>query len=139
MNAPRSIGLIRLDETPLTVADGAEDIRGRRVVDRNGDEVGEVKALFVDEEESKVRLVEVDSGGFLGLGGERRLVPVEMIERVEDDRVCIDQTREHVHAAPRYEPELVEEESYYHGVYGYYGYAPYWTAGHVFPRLPFGR
>lgn len=29
--------------------------------------------------------------------------------------------------SPRYNPQLVEQPSYWESVYGWYGYAPYWA------------
>lgn len=128
--------LVRLGDTDLTLADPAEDIRGRKAVDRNGDEIGTVQSLLVDDAETKVRFLEVESGGFLGLGGESRLVPVDAVTEVTDDLVRIDQTRERVHEAPEYDPELAQTVDYYGDVYGYYGYAPFWGAGYVYPGYP---
>jgi sporulation protein YlmC with PRC-barrel domain len=119
----------------MPVADPAEDVRGRVVVDRDGEEIGEVKSLLIDESEAKVRFLEVESGGLLGVGGEERLLPVDAVTRVDEDAVHVDQTRERVHEAPRYDPELEDATAYLTGLYGYYGYVPFWTVGH--PRPPY--
>jgi sporulation protein YlmC with PRC-barrel domain len=58
--------LVRLSDTELTMADGADDIRGRDVVDISGEELGEVDDLLIDDGERKVRFLEVASGGFPG-------------------------------------------------------------------------
>ena len=47
--------LMRLSDTELTVADPAEDIRGRTVVDRNGEEIGDVDDLLLDDHGKRVR------------------------------------------------------------------------------------
>ena len=57
--------LIRLSDTELTIANPAEDIRGRAVVDRDGEDLGAVENLMIDESEKRVCLLEVASGGFL--------------------------------------------------------------------------
>ncbi|HEV3478672.1 MAG TPA: PRC-barrel domain-containing protein [Gaiellaceae bacterium] len=137
MTKANTAALVRLDDTDLTVADPAEDVRGRPVRDRDGEEIGEVKSLLIDESERKVRFLEVESGGVLGVGGERRLLPVDAVVRVEEDAVRVDQTREHVHGAPAYDPQLAYDVSYYGDIYGYYGHTPYWTAGYMYPTYPF--
>lgn len=71
-------------------------MRGRQVVDRNGDEVGKVEGLIIDEQERRVRFLEVGSGGFLGLG------------------------------EPVYNPNVVPQRDYFEDVYQYYGYPPFW-------------
>jgi len=40
--------LRRLSDTELKVADPAADIRDRRVVDRDGEDIGEVNNLLID-------------------------------------------------------------------------------------------
>ena len=129
--------LVKLGDTDLTVADSAEDIRGRKVVDRQGDEIGHVDALLIDDRESKVRFLRIASGGFLGIGEQTFLIPIDAVTRVTDDQVTIDQTRERVAGAPVYDPDLAYGHDYYGGLYGYYGYAPYWGPGYVYPAFPF--
>jgi sporulation protein YlmC with PRC-barrel domain len=136
MSNLESIALRKLEDTGLTVARPDEDVRKRKVVDADGEEVGFVDDLFIDEEERKVRFLRVSSGGFLGLGASKFLIPVDAVTRVEADSVRVDQTRERVAGAPRYAPELVERREYFQSLYGYYGYAPYWTAGYVYPPFP---
>jgi hypothetical protein len=103
------------------------------VIDRDGHEVRRVTSILIDDRERKVRFLEVESGGFLGIGGETRLVHVDAVTEVVQDEVRIDQTRERVRGAPAYDPDLAREHSwndpYYRDLFGYYGYAPYWTAG----------
>jgi sporulation protein YlmC with PRC-barrel domain len=130
--------LVRMTDTDLTLADPDDDVRGRKVVDRNGDEVGDVDGLIIDEEERRVRFLEVGSGGFLGLGEKKQLVPVDAILKVDDDVVQISQDRTHVAGGPVYDPEMVVERRYYEDLYGYYDYPPFWGAGYTYPG-PFRR
>jgi sporulation protein YlmC with PRC-barrel domain len=132
--------LLRLSNTELTVANPAEDIRDRKVVDRDGEEIGEVDDLLIDAPEKRVRFLEVASGGFLGLGKTKFLIPVEAITRISDDTVYINQTRQHIAGAPPYDPDLIHkdagEEGYYGDVYRHYGYPPYWGPGYIYPPFP---
>jgi sporulation protein YlmC with PRC-barrel domain len=116
--------LVKLSDTNLTLADRAEDIRGRDVFDTAGEEIGEVDDLFVDEQEQKVRFLQVASGGFLGLGATKFLIPVDAITRMTEDAIYISQARERLAGAPRDDPALVDER-YLRDVYGDYGYSPY--------------
>ncbi len=127
--------LVRTGDSHLKVADPTEDIRGRKVMDRDGEEMGEVKDLLVDEQERKVRFFEMQSGGVLGVGGQRTVIPVDAIVNIDADAVYIDQTRERIVSAPAYNPELVDD-AYWTDVYGFYGYPPYWTAGYIYPPFP---
>jgi hypothetical protein len=115
--------LVRLRDTDQTVSSSDEDIRGRMAKDKDGHNLGTIEGLLVDEAERKVRFMEVGSGGFLGLGESKSLIPVEAITRVTPDAVYIGHTREHVAGAPRYDPDLVETRlDYFFNLYPYYGY-----------------
>jgi sporulation protein YlmC with PRC-barrel domain len=129
----KTVSLVRIEDTDLTVADPKEDIRGRKVTDASGEEIGKVKSLFVDQEEQEVRLSELERGGFLGLATEMRLIPLDAIEKVTEHEVRVGTTRDHVHAAPIYDPQVTYDARYYEDLYGYYGYAPYWAAGPPYP------
>src|SRR5664280_1218950 len=117
--------LTRLRDTDQTVSSSDEDIRGRMAKDKDGHDLGTIEGLLIDDAERKVRFMEVGSGGFLGLGETKSLIPVEAITRMTPDAVYIGHTREHVAGAPRYDPELVHTElEYFFNLYPYYGYPP---------------
>src|SRR5262245_50637907 len=139
MATPRTkAAVVKLSDSNLTLADRAEDIRGRDVYDTAGEEIGEVNDLLVDEQEHKVRFLQVSSGGFLGLGATKFLMPVDAITRLTEDAVYISQTREHLTGAPRYDPTLMDQR-YLSDVYSYYGYSPYWGPDYRYPGYPYYR
>lgn len=129
--------LYKLSDLNMQVADRAQDIRGRKVVDTSGEEVGKVDELLVDDRDQKVRFLLVASGGFLGLGETTFMIPVDAVTRITDDVVYIDQTRERIAGAPKYSPELIAEQKHWDEVYGYYGYSPFWTPGYTYPPYPY--
>ena len=93
------------------------------VKDKDGQDLGKIEGLMIDDVEHKVRFIEVATGGFLGLGERKSFIPVEAITRIAADDVHIDSTREHVAGAPPYDPALVTTDaSYFFGLYPYYGY-----------------
>ncbi len=47
----------------------------------------------------------------------------------------VDQSRERVASAPGYTPELVDDRPYHASIYDYYGYAPYWGSGYLYPAF----
>ena len=131
--------LHRLHDIGETVANPDEDVRGRKVLDTAGKHIGSVEGLMVDDAENKVRFLRVECGGFLGLGATHVMIPVDTITNITKDAVTIDRVGEELHKAPRYDPALINEpdEHYWGGVYGYYGFAPYWGAGYLPPRYPY--
>ncbi len=127
-----------LSDSDFVIADPAEDVRGRKVLDDAGEEVGHVRDLVVDTESAKVRFLQIAAGGFLGLGEETFLVPVDAVTGVETDEIWIDRSRERMRDVPRYQPELADAPSYYQDVYGWWDYSPYWMGGYVPSGFPFG-
>lgn len=126
--------LIKLSDTGQTVEKPEDDLRGRKVKDKDGNDVGKVHDLLIDDQERKVRFLLVEHGGFLGLGETTSFVPVDAITRISADDVYINHSSEHIVGAPRYDPSLIEDRAYHGSVYGYYGYTPYWGAGYIYPN-----
>ncbi len=137
MNDRSGARLIRLDDSGQMLADPTEDIRGSRVHDQDGQEIGKIDDLLVDEDEGKVRMVRIEEGGFLGIGSTPFFLPVDAITSIAEGVVHVDQTHSFVSEAPRYDPELADQSAYYSELYSYYGYAPYWGQGYVYGGLPF--
>jgi sporulation protein YlmC with PRC-barrel domain len=125
-----------LKDTDLTVADYRQDVRGRRVLDRDGKQIGHVSALFIDEAERKIRMIDVSGGGFLGIGDQHFLLPVEAIDKVDEKSVHINESAERVSKSPPYDPLLVGNfaPNYWEPYYGYYGGTPYWSNGYAYPH-----
>ena len=117
-----------IQDTGEIVANAEEDVRGRKVLDNAGNIVGTVDGLLIDDTENKVRFLCVECGGFLGLGTTHVLVPVEAVSSITRDAVAIDRGGEHLHGAPRYDPELIDsqDERYWSDVFAHYSLAPYW-------------
>ncbi len=135
---PSNTALQALSNTSLMPDDPGQDIRGHTVIDRHGEKLGHVSDLFIDEGERKVRMLELSTGGFLGIGERHALIPVDAVTKVSGEDVHIDQTREHVAKSPAYDPALVQTPTreYWEPLYGYYGLSPYWGAGYVYPQFP---
>lgn len=130
--------LVKLSDETLILADPSQDIRHRKVIDRDGEEIGHVSDLFVDRDLKRVRMMQVAAGGFLGLGDRHFLVPVDAVRRVTQNTVYIDHTRAKVIGSPPYDPKLivVPVRESWAGYYGYYGYSPYWNPVEVSPVFP---
>ncbi|MGD0052611.1 MAG: PRC-barrel domain-containing protein, partial [Vulcanimicrobiaceae bacterium] len=103
----KSAELARLSDTGLALSDPSQDIRGRKIVDRHGADIGHISGLFVDEDERKVRMLEIRAGGFLGIGERHFLLPVDAIMKIDNDEVRVNETRERIVRSPVYDPKLV--------------------------------
>jgi sporulation protein YlmC with PRC-barrel domain len=133
-----NVSLEKLTDTGLVLADPAQDIRNRKVVDRNGVEIGHVSNLFIDAGDRKVRMLEIRAGGFLGLGARHVLLPVDAITRISKRNVHVNETHERLAHSPAYDPTLLVEttQTEWEPFYGYYGLSPYWGAGYMYPDFP---
>ena len=125
--------LYLLGDRGRTVDGSANDVRGWEVKDKNGDGIGRVADLLVDDREKKVRFLLVEHGGFLGFGETKSLIPVDAVTKITEADVFVNQSRERVVAAPGYTPDLVDDRPHHTSIYGHYGYAPYWGAGYRYP------
>jgi sporulation protein YlmC with PRC-barrel domain len=139
-NSP-TIALENLNDTGLILADRDGDIRGRKVIDPDGTEIGRVSDLFIDENERKVRMLEIRAGGFLGLAERHALLPVDAITSVNEHAVHVNETRERVAHSPAYDPSLIKAPTVesWEPFYGYYGLSPYWGNGYMYPDFPMAR
>ncbi len=124
-------GLVRLSDSEFVLEDETQDIRGLDVHDTNGQVIGSVEGLYVDEEERKVRFLDVGAGGLLGLGEKNFLIPVEAVKEVNEDGVVVDQSREKVTTSPPFDTNVVLQAPYQRDIYDYYGYAR--SGGRTYP------
>lgn len=126
MTDPNQTGtLVKMSDTALTIADPNDDVRGRKVLDRDGEEIGEVDDLLLDDQEYRVRFLQIAHGGFLGIGEDHFLVPVDTVTQVDADQVHIDRARSDMSNIPGYDPALAETPEYYRGIYDWWDYRDY--------------
>jgi sporulation protein YlmC with PRC-barrel domain len=130
--------LTPLSDTNRLVADPAQDIRGRSVVDSAGQSLGTVADLLVDTETNHVRILRVEHGGILGFGASSSFVPVESVMRVTDDEVHVSSSKDHVAAGPPYDPDLADQRDYYEQLHGHYTSQPDHAPGSLFPGMTGG-
>jgi hypothetical protein len=62
---------------------------------------------------------------------------VDAITEISEHKVAINHSREHVAAAPPYDPELIADSKFHGRIYSHYGHNPFWDDGYVYPaNLP---
>lgn len=133
MTTNRNATISKLSDSGRSITPTADDIRGRRVNDKNGDDLGKVHDLLIDDQEHRVRFLLVEHGGFLGMGATESFIPIDDITTITDKIVTINHTREHVAEAPAYNPDLIDDSTYHGNIYGHYGFTPYWGADYSYP------
>jgi sporulation protein YlmC with PRC-barrel domain len=68
----------------------ANELVGRNVVNRNGESVGEVKALVIQPEKNEIHAV-ISVGGFLGMGEHDVAIPLKELEVGKDNVTLMSQ------------------------------------------------
>jgi len=131
----REITMVRPEPQPnLTKLSDSEDVRLREplqnirdldVYDSNGEQIGSVEDLYVDQEAQFPRFLDVGAGGFLGIGKKHFLVPFEEVSRhvEEEERVVVNRHRDKVLGSPDFDPDEMPEVDLQRAVYAYYGYS----------------
>ncbi len=125
-HAEQQPNLIKLsDSEDLRLREPLQDIRGLDVYDNNGEQIGTVEDLYVDQEAQFPRFLDVGAGGFLGIGKKHFLVPFEEVSRSvsEEERVVVRQNRDKVLDSPEFDPDEMPEADLQRAVYAYYGYS----------------
>lgn len=125
---PRALG-----DRGETVDGSANDIRGLEVKDKDGNGIGKVVDLFLDDRERKVRFLLVEHGGLLGFGETKTLIPVEAVTKITEHAVFITHSRDRVASAPGYSPDLIDDRPHHSDIYSHYGYSPYWNQTYPYP------
>jgi sporulation protein YlmC with PRC-barrel domain len=124
--AEQQPNLIKLsDSEDLRLREPLQDIRGLDVYDNNGEQIGTVEDLYVDQEAQFPRFLDVGAGGFLGIGKKHFLVPFEEVSRSvsEEERVVVRQNRDKVLGSPDFDPDEIPKLDLQRAVYAYYGYS----------------
>jgi sporulation protein YlmC with PRC-barrel domain len=131
-----------LSQTRLELFDPMEDVRGRKVFDREGEEIGKVDDVFIDPTERRARFFSVKSGDVLGLGGKKLLIPIDAVSLVAQDKVVINHRRDRIVAGPQVDREFekgaaqaADTEAVVLACYEFYGIAqPYWNPTYQRPN-----
>jgi hypothetical protein len=108
--------LVKLDDFEGELSEPWQDARDRKVVDKNGDEVGTVEELYIWEGPSTVHLIRVS-------GDERSfLIPVHTVTNADEETIALETARDKVMQSPEYESEEVPDPETRRATFDYYGY-----------------
>jgi sporulation protein YlmC with PRC-barrel domain len=105
-------------------------ISGDKVVNRQGEDLGDIKDLMIDVESGRVAYAVLETGGFLGMGSKLFAVPMQAMELDQDNhRFIFDQNKETLENAPGFDkdhwPDFADR-TWGSTVHSHYGVRPYW-------------
>jgi sporulation protein YlmC with PRC-barrel domain len=109
----------------------AGTIKGDKVVNRAGDNIGKIEELMLDLEDGRIAYAVVSHGGLLGIGSKLFAIPWQALKlRAHEHAFLLDIPKETLDKAEGFDKDkwpLTRGEL--SRTYSYYGYQPYWLAG----------
>jgi sporulation protein YlmC with PRC-barrel domain len=119
-----------MNEHPRVLS--ATKIIGYKVVNREGEQLGNIKDLTIDLDDAQIAYAVLSFGGFLGLGDKLFAIPLEALTFIDDHTVRLDVDKEVLKNAPGFDKERWPDDAQYQAgwlldIYEYYGYSPYWS------------
>lgn len=129
-------GVRALMNTDLASIDYLQDIRGYEAVDSAGVQVGCVDALFIDDEQRKVRLLRVNPDWPIETDAAKYLLPVDAIRSIRGGVVKLDRPKRMLAFAPRNDAALADRSNL-EFLFAHYGTTPFWERHYLYPPYPF--
>ncbi len=102
----------------------AEELKGMAVVSLEGEEIGEIENVKLDEQSGEVQFVTISKGGILGMGGEEIAAPLGAFEFGDEQAtLTVDQSK--LENVPQQTAEVTNRD-YLRDLETHYGVAPAW-------------
>jgi sporulation protein YlmC with PRC-barrel domain len=109
--------LVKVDDFEGDLEEHWQDAKGRKVIDKTGDEVGTVEELYVWEAPSTVHLIAVS-------GDERSfLIPVHAVTNVDEEAIALEVGKGKLMDSPEFESEDVPDSETRRAAFEFYGYS----------------
>lgn len=105
---------------------------GSRVKNSQGENLGKIEDMAVDQSSGQIAYLVLSFGGILGLGDKLFAIPWGLFvpSNTEESVLCLDVDKDILKESPGFDkhhwPQEAESE-YLLDVYSYYGYTPYWS------------
>ena len=117
---------IRASHAQIELPQAVERLEGREVVDREGDKLGHVVDILIDQFHHEQSFIEIETDGFLGMGRKHLLAPLH-IDETANDPIIVDAVKRELHDAPDYDPSMMLSEEYETALAGYWNLPYHWT------------
>ncbi len=105
-------------------------INGDKVVNREGENPGDIKDLMIDTNNGRVAYAVLEFGGFMGMGSKLFAVPLSAMQvDTENHQFIFEQDKEILKNAPGFDkddwPDF-SDRTWGSSVHAHYGVRPYW-------------
>jgi len=107
----------------------ASKIKGNKVVNIAGEDLGKIDELMIDLEDGRVAYVVLSFGGFLGLGNKLFAFPWQALElKIHDHAFLLNVPKETLKKAEGFDKDNwpITNREWLATMYNFYGYQPYW-------------
>lgn len=100
-------------------------LSGEEVVNREGENLGDIKDLMIDVQSGRVTYAVLEFGGFAGMGSKLFAVPLSAMQLdTANKRFILDQSKERLENAPGFDkdnwPDFADEK-WNESIHSYYG------------------
>lgn len=108
----------------------ASTLEGDKVINRQGEDLGEIDEIMLDVPRGRIAYAVMSSGGFLGMGNKLFAIPWSALT-LDTDNKCfvLDVDKQRLESAPGFDkdnwPSMADQE-FGSQVHSYYGARPYW-------------
>jgi sporulation protein YlmC with PRC-barrel domain len=107
----------------------ASTIKGDKVVNREGDQIGKIEELMLDLQAGRIGYAVLSFGGFLGMGDKLFAIPWNGFKlKLHDHAFLLDIDKEVLERAEGFDRDRwpINDRHWVSSMYLYYGYQPYW-------------
>ena len=107
----------------------ASTIKGDKVVNRAGEDLGKIEELMIDLEDGRVAYAVLSFGGFLGMGNKLFAIPWKALSlRPNEHSFLLNVDKEVLEKAEGFDKDNwpTTNREWLGSMYNYYGHKPYW-------------
>ena len=123
------VEILAIENFPLFLS--ANKMKGEKVTNVNGDELGKIEDVMIDQELGKIAYVVIKFGGFLGIGDKEFAIPWEALSGGQGGSpFSLKISKEVLEKAEGFDTgKLPSDRDQLSKTYTYYGNKPYWETG----------
>ncbi|MFA5516984.1 MAG: PRC-barrel domain-containing protein [Desulfuromonadales bacterium] len=104
----------------------ADELEGAKIQNAQGEDLGELSQVLVDLEAGRIGYAVVASGGVLGMGENKYIVPFNALKVGQDNNLILDIPADKLKEAPQGNIEQALNQEQAREIHQFYGVSPYW-------------